>query len=139
MLLSDGWSKVKIMRLGIRKVSTVGALVVSGLLHVGGLGAALADSTATDTPASSEGTQALAASDQRSDLFRQAPTVSGQVRVNEQTLIPYIGAGFGGGFVTERDRALNLQPVLPQQSLFGDSMGKSMIPNEFQMGVRIPF
>ncbi len=114
LLLSDGWSKVKIMQLGIRKVSTVGALVVSGLLHVGGMGAALADSTSTDTPAwtelrtqaSSEGTQALAASDQRSDLFRQAPTVSGQVRVNEQTLIPYIGAGFGGGFVTERDRAL---------------------------------
>ena len=111
------------------------------------MGAALADSPATDAPAwtelrtqaSSEGTQAPAVSDQRSTLFRQAPTLSGQVRVSEQTLIPYIGAGFGGGYVTERDRALNLQPVLPQHSLFGESMGKSMMPNEFQMGIRIPF
>lgn len=65
--------------------------------------------------------------------------LSGRLRVSEQTLIPYIGAGFGGGYVTERDRALNPQPVLPQQNLFGESMGKSMMPNEFQMGIRIPF
>lgn len=133
--------------IGIRNASTVGVLLVTGLLHVGGMGAALAGSPATDAPAwtelrtqtSSEGAQAPTASDQRSDLFRQAPSLSAQLRVSEQTLIPYIGAGFGGGFVTERDRALNLQPVLPQQSLFGDSMGKSMMPNEFQMGIRIPF
>lgn len=133
--------------IGIRKASAGSVLLVTALLHVGGMGAALADSPATDAPAwtelrtqaSSEGTQAPAVSDQRSTLFRQAPTLSGQVRVSEQTLIPYIGAGFGGGYVTERDRALNLQPVLPQHSLFGDSMGKSMMPNEFQMGIRIPF
>ncbi len=77
--------------------------------------------------------------DSRSDLFRQAPTLSGRLRVSEQTLIPYIGAGFGGGYVTERDRALSPQPVLPQQNLFGESMGKGMMPNEFQMGIRIPF
>ena len=77
--------------------------------------------------------------DLRSDLFRQSPVLSGRLRVSEQTLIPYIGAGFGGGYVTERDRALNPQPVLPQQNLFGESMGKSMMPNEFQMGIRIPF
>lgn len=77
--------------------------------------------------------------EQRADLFRQSPVLSGRLRVSEQTLIPYIGAGFGGGYVTERDRALNPQPVLPQQNLFGESMGKSMMPNEFQMGIRIPF
>ncbi|CAE6715767.1 MAG: hypothetical protein H8K06_06570 [Nitrospira sp.] len=133
--------------IGIRKASTGSALLVTALLHVGGVGAALADSPATDAPAwtelrtqaLSDGSQAPAATSQRPDLFRQSPTLSGQIRVSEQTLIPYIGAGFGGGYVTERDRALNLQPVLPQQSLFGDSMGKSMMPNEFQMGIRIPF
>jgi hypothetical protein len=77
--------------------------------------------------------------DQRSDLFRQAPTLSGRLRVSEQTLIPYVGAGFGGGYVTERDRALSPQPILPQQNLFGESLGKGMMPNEFQMGIRIPF
>ncbi len=77
--------------------------------------------------------------DSRLDLFRQAPVLSGRLRVSEQTLIPYIGAGFGGGYVTERDRALSPQPALPQQNLFGESMGKSMMPNEFQMGIRIPF
>ena len=77
--------------------------------------------------------------EQRADLFRQSPVLSGRLRVSEQTLIPYIGAGFGGGYVTERDRALNPQPTLPQQNLFGEAMGKSMMPNEFQMGIRIPF
>ena len=77
--------------------------------------------------------------EQRAALFRQSPVLSGRLRVSEQTLIPYIGAGFGGGYVTERDRALGPQPSLPQQNLFGESMGKSMMPNEFQMGIRIPF
>ena len=77
--------------------------------------------------------------EQRADLFRQSPVLSGRLRVSDPTWIPYIGAGFGGGFVTERDRALSPQPALPQQNLFGDSMGKSMMPNEFQMGIRIPF
>lgn len=80
-----------------------------------------------------------ATNERRADLFRQSPVLSGRLRVSEQTLIPYIGAGFGGGYVTERDRALGPQPALPQQNLFGESMGKSMMPNEFQMGIRIPF
>ena len=86
-----------------------------------------------------EASQVPVITDSRLDLFRQAPVLSGRLRVSEQTLIPYIGAGFGGGYVTERDRALSPQPALPQQNLFGESMGKSMMPNEFQMGIRIPF
>jgi len=61
------------------------------------------------------------------------------LQVREQTLIPYVGAGFGGGYMTERDRALGPGPGLPQQNLSGDSLGKGMMPNEFQMGIRIPF
>jgi len=83
--------------------------------------------------------QIPALSDQRLDLFRQAPTLSGRVQINEQTVIPYIGAGFGGGYVSERDRAMGPSPVLPQQHLLGESLGKGMVPNEFQMGIRIPF
>ncbi len=112
-----------------------------------GVGQAFADSPSTDVPALAElrshtpgnVVYVPATNEQRADLFRQAPVLSGRLRVSEQTLIPYIGAGFGGGYVTERDRALSPQPVLPQQNLFGDSMGKSMMPNEFQMGIRIPF
>jgi hypothetical protein len=67
--------------------------------------------------------------------------LSGRLQVSEQTLIPYVGAGFGGGFVTERDRALGPSSAFPQQNLLGDSLGlgKGMMPNEFQMGIRIPF
>ncbi|HNN44359.1 MAG TPA: hypothetical protein PKL10_18805 [Nitrospira sp.] len=133
--------------IGVRHMLGLCAVLVTGVLHVGGMAAAQVDSSATEAPAwtelrtqpSSDATQAPAAHDQRSDLFRQAPTLTGRLRVSEQTVMPYIGAGFGGGYVTERDRALNLQPVLPQQNLFGDSMGKGMMPNEFQMGIRIPF
>lgn len=125
----------------------VHTLLIAGFLYAGGTGEALAEPGADDIPALTElrsqalsdGTQTPVPADQRSDLFRQAPTLSGRLQVNAQTLIPYIGAGFGGGYVTERDRALNPQPVLPQQSLFGDSVGKGMMPNEFQMGIRIPF
>jgi hypothetical protein len=65
--------------------------------------------------------------------------LSGRLQLSQQTLIPYVGAGFGGGFVTERDRALGPSPAFPQQNLLVESLGKGMMPNEFQMGIRIPF
>jgi hypothetical protein len=81
----------------------------------------------------------FSANDQRLEVFRQAPTLSGHLRVSEQTVIPFVGAGFGGGYVTERDRALGPSQAFPQQNLLGDSLGKGMMPNEWQMGIRIPF
>lgn len=80
-----------------------------------------------------------AMNDRSQDIIRQTPTLSGRLQLSEQTLIPYVGAGFGGGFVTERDRALGPSSVFPQQNLLGESLGKGMMPNEFQMGIRIPF
>lgn len=132
---------------GDRTLRIVCMLFATGYLYVVGMGSALAEPADADVPAMTElqsqavsdGTETAAPTDQQSDLFRQAPTLSGRLRVSEQTFIPYIGAGFGGGYVTERDRALNPQPMLPQQHLFGESMGKGMMPNEFQMGIRIPF
>ncbi len=121
--------------------------LAAGWVVSAGVGQALADSPSDHVPALAElrsHTQGEvvyvpATNERRAELFRQSPVLSGRLRVSEQTVIPYIGAGFGGGFVTERDRALNPQPTLSQQNLFGDSMGKSMMPNEFQMGIRIPF
>lgn len=73
------------------------------------------------------------------DVIRQTPTLSGRLQLREQTLIPYIGAGFGGGFITERDRALGPSSGFSQQNILGESLGKGVMPNEFQMGIRIPF
>ncbi|HMV58211.1 MAG TPA: hypothetical protein PKD38_13475 [Nitrospira sp.] len=122
------------------------AVIMTGFVYLGGVSTALAESFAAPAAwsglwpqTSSDGLRAPVVTEQRADLFRQSPVLSGRLRVSEQTLIPYIGAGFGGGYVTERDRALNPQPTLPQQNLFGEAMGKSMMPNEFQMGIRIPF
>jgi hypothetical protein len=77
--------------------------------------------------------------DRGQDIVRQTPTLSGRLQLSQQTLIPYVGAGFGGGFVTERDRAMGSSSMFPQQNLLGESLGKGMMPNEFQMGIRIPF
>ncbi|ULA66633.1 MAG: conserved exported protein of unknown function [Nitrospira sp.] len=122
-------------------------LLAAGCMLGTGVERTFADSLSASVPALAElrsQTQGEvvyvpATNERRADLFRQSPVLSGRLRVSEQTLIPYIGAGFGGGYVTERDRALGPQPALPQQNLFGESMGKSMMPNEFQMGIRIPF
>ena len=77
--------------------------------------------------------------DRSQDIIRQTPTLSGRLQLSQQTLIPFVGAGFGGGFVTERDKAMGSSSMFPQQSLLGESLGKGMMPNEFQMGIRIPF
>lgn len=122
-------------------------LLAAGCMLSTGVGRAFADSLSANVPALAElrshaqgdVVYVPSTNERRADLFRQSPVLSGRLRVSEQTLIPYIGAGFGGGYVTERDRALVPQPTLPQQNLFGESMGKSMMPNEFQMGIRIPF
>ncbi len=72
-------------------------------------------------------------------LFRDVPALSGRYSVGDMTLLPYIGAGFGAGYTSELDRAFS--PTLqPQQNMnLGGQPGQSMVPNEFQMGIRIPF
>ena len=72
-------------------------------------------------------------------LFRDVPSLSGRYAAGPMTFLPYIGAGFDAGYNSELDRtfAPNLQP---QQNLnLGGLQGQSMVPNEFQMGIRIPF
>lgn len=77
--------------------------------------------------------------DRSETLLREPPTIHGELQFGEQTLIPYVGAGFGGGYVTEQDRMLGPDPTLQNKNILGDGSGKGYMPNEFQMGVRIPF
>jgi hypothetical protein len=72
-------------------------------------------------------------------LFRDVPSLSGRYSAGGMTLLPYIGAGFGAGYSSELNRAFapNLEP---QQNLnLGGPLGQKMVPNEFQLGIRIPF
>ena len=123
------------------------SLLGAGLLVVVWGGVAFAEDPLSEPPAwstvrtqlPSALSQLPAVNDRGQDIIRQTPTLSGRLQVSEHALIPYVGAGFGGGFVTERDRALGPSSVVPQQNLLGESLGKGMMPNEFQMGIRIPF
>lgn len=56
--------------------------------------------------------------------------------------MPYIGAGFGGGYATELDRSLNTTQSASYGSLntgLKNLFGPQLIPNEVQLGVRFPF
>jgi len=72
-------------------------------------------------------------------LFRDVPSLSERNSVGHMRFLPYIGAGFGAGYNSELDRTL--APNLPPQHNLnlGGQLGQSMVPNEFQMGIRIPF
>lgn len=76
--------------------------------------------------------------DQSTRLLREPPTITGEIHVGDHTLIPYLGAGFGGGYATERDRMLGQDPTLQQKHILGNMNGGGYLPNEFQMGFRIP-
>lgn len=72
-------------------------------------------------------------------LFRDVPSLSGRYSAGGMTFLPYIGAGFGAGYSSELNRAFAPNPE-PQQNLnLGGPLGQKMVPNEFQMGIRIPF
>ena len=77
------------------------------------------------------------------NVFSQPPTLGGRYTVNGSTVIPYIGLGFGGGETTDVNRTAARQSILQnsvqQDRLLNDVLGKSLVPNEFQVGIRIPF
>lgn len=78
-------------------------------------------------------------------MLRTLPTVSKPISVAGRTLMPYIGAGFGGGYATELDRALNAAPSVSSSSSGSSNaglrsvLGQNLIPNEVQLGIRFPF
>jgi hypothetical protein len=74
-----------------------------------------------------------------SSIFRDIPSVSGRYSVGGRTIMPYLGAGFGGGYASELNRSLT--GPAPVQSDIGvrSQLGQGLSPNEFQLGLRIPF
>lgn len=75
-------------------------------------------------------------------VLRPLPTVSKPISVGGTTLVPYIGAGFGGGYTTELDRSLNTAQSASSGSFNAgpkNLFGQQLIPNEVQLGVRFPF
>lgn len=77
-------------------------------------------------------------------LLRTLPSLSKQFSFGGTTLVPYIGAGFRGGYATEYERSLNtaLSPSFSSTGIADvglRSLAGHMIPNEVQLGVRFPF
>ena len=77
-------------------------------------------------------------------FLRPVPSLSKQISVGGTKLMPYIGAGFGGGYLTGFDRSLHASPSF--SSSFGSAnaglrslFGPHLIPNEVQLGIRFPF
>lgn len=74
-------------------------------------------------------------------LFRQVPTITGRVSMGDTTLMPYLGAGFGGGFASDLNRATTRDSASSSQDdrSLRDLLGKNLVPNEVHVGIRIPF
>ncbi|HLZ33233.1 MAG TPA: hypothetical protein VKP13_04395 [Nitrospira sp.] len=72
-------------------------------------------------------------------VFRDIPSISGSYSVGGTTLMPYLGAGFGNGYASELDRSLNSHLSPNTETGLRSQFGQSFAPNEFQMGIRIPF
>ncbi|OAI45617.1 hypothetical protein AYO43_07890 [Nitrospira sp. SCGC AG-212-E16] len=71
--------------------------------------------------------------------FQDIPSVSGRYAIGERTLLPYIGAGFSGGYSSEFNRSLGGGPSALSDFGLRSQLGHSVSPNEFQLGIRIPF
>jgi len=72
-------------------------------------------------------------------VFRDIPSISRQYSIGGQTFLPYVGAGFGNGYATDLDRSLQRPPAVSSDQGLHNQFGQGVAPNEFQMGVRIPF
>ncbi len=86
-----------------------------------------------DAPAS------LSLSSPSSSIFRDIPSISGRYSVGGHTFMPYLGAGFGGGYTSELNRSLTGPPPVQSDVGLRSQFGQGLSPNEFQMGLRIPF
>lgn len=71
--------------------------------------------------------------------FQDVPSISGEYQVGGNTIIPYLGAGFGNGYASDLDRSLNSGPPAMGDLSLRNLLGPNLIPNEVRMGIRIPF
>lgn len=72
-------------------------------------------------------------------IFRDIPSISGRYSVGGRTILPYLGAGFGGGYTSDLNRSLTGPPPVQNDVGLRSQFGQGFSPNEFQMGFRIPF
>ncbi|MGH7230275.1 MAG: hypothetical protein ACREJU_02835 [Nitrospiraceae bacterium] len=73
------------------------------------------------------------------NLLSQPPMLTGRYTLNGQTFMPYIGAGFSGGETKDPNRAAVRESAAQEDRLLREPLGSTLVPNEFQLGVRIPF
>ena len=73
------------------------------------------------------------------NVFRNIPSISGDYSVGGTRLMPYFGAGFGSGYVSDLDRSLSGGPSIQTDSGLRNLFGQGLTPSEFQMGIRVPF
>lgn len=71
--------------------------------------------------------------------LREVPSISGQYSIGETTVMPFLGAGFGGGYASDLDRSMNNEFSTPADSGLRSRVGQGLVPNEFRLGIRIPF
>lgn len=72
-------------------------------------------------------------------MFRDIPSINGRYSVGGKAIMPYVGAGFGGGYASEFDQSLAAPGSMQTEPGFRSQFGQVSTPNEFQMGLRIPF
>lgn len=72
-------------------------------------------------------------------VSRDPPSISGRYSFGGETVLPYVGAGFGGGSASEFNRPSGGTPPVQTDLGLRSQFGQGFSPNEFQMGVRIPF
>ena len=133
----------------------VSALCLMGLLSFSHAGAAVEGSLATG-PSTAEAIGKLGPPALKRDVtgqspsvqpgpstpanvFRNIPSISGDYSVGGTRLMPYIGAGFGSGYVSDLDRSLSGGPSIQTDSGLRNLFGQGLTPSEFQMGIRVPF
>ncbi len=104
----------------------------------------MTSSTLTTTEAAVRSMPSATAPRENELVLRTLPTVSKPISVRGTTLMPYIGAGFGGGYTSELDRSLNsassassVSSTLSNSGL--KNFGQGLVPNEVQLGIRFPF
>ncbi len=68
------------------------------------------------------------------NILRQPPLLSSRYTWNGQTFLPYIGAGLSHGDTTDTNGTL-----LQEERVLHEPLGRAFVPNEVQLGVRIPF
>jgi len=72
-------------------------------------------------------------------LFREPPTLTSRYGFQQNAVLPFIGLGFQGGETGDVTRQAWRQSMLNAQLKSPNLFQQTLVPNEFQAGLRIPF